>query len=167
MTALPEEQQAIKALHKRASESVKNKNIQDAMAALLEILTIDPRDFSTYFKLAQIYFAMKDYRQTEYMCQQAIISNPDDIRPWLILGNMYVATGDFNKMATQLSAGLTVNPSNFKLNYLVGYGCAKIGNFTKAKTHLEEAVKINPASQQAQQALQTINQAMKAKAAAQ
>ena len=88
--------QAIAALRRRAVNFVKEKKFDDAIEALNEIITIDPRNFQSVFQLAQIFFVQKKYIGSEEMCQKALIINPQDLRPWLILGNIFVATGNLH-----------------------------------------------------------------------
>lgn len=153
-----QEQGMLKMLHKRASDFVKAKNMNDAVATLKEIISIDPRDFSAFFKLAQICFATKQYKMAEEYSAQAAICAPDDVRPWIILANIYTATGDFIKLANQIPFALTLDPENFQLNYLVGYSMAKKGDFLKAQSYLDKALKIQPNNKQAMQASLVVKQ---------
>jgi len=157
------EEKLWKILHRKASEAVKQNKIADAVVILDEIVASNPRDFLAFFKLAQIYFASRQYERSEAMCQKAIMCSPNDIRPWLILGNIYIATSNFDRIVSQLPFALTIDPGNFQINYLIGYGMAKNGKFAEAKHYLQTALKAKPSNVQAIQALNIVNQALSRK----
>ncbi len=160
MDSLTEEERLWQMLHRKAAECVKQKKMSEAVAILNEVIKGNPRDFSAYFKIAQIYFAARQYDRAEEMCQKAAMFAPNDIRPWLILGNIYIATSNYDKVISQLPFALTIEPDNFQLNYLVGYGMAKKGEFVKARDFLQNALKSKPDNQQALQAMGIVNQAL-------
>lgn len=160
MNSLTDEEKLWKMLHRQVADYVKQNKMPEAVSALNEIIRSNPRDFSAYFKIAQIYFAARQYEKSEEMCQRAIMCEPKDIRPWLIIGNIYIATSNYDKVVSQLPFALNVEPDNFQINYLVGYGMAKKGKFHEAKKFLENALKTKPENVQAVQAMKIVEQAL-------
>lgn len=158
--SMNEEALALKATLRRANSFVREKKMNEAVQELKSVLRIDPKNFTGYFMLAQIYFASKRYDSSEKFCQQAIIINPKDVRPWVILGNIFIARQQYDLAISQLPLGIALDTNNYQLKYLLGYSFAKKKEYAKAKDYLEQALKIQPGNAQAQKALEVVERAI-------
>jgi tetratricopeptide (TPR) repeat protein len=151
---------ALKIHHRRSGDYVKEKKIGEAIQELKICLSIDPKDFTAYFLLAQIYFASKKFDAAEKFCQQAIIYSTADVRPWVILGNIFISRQDYDLAITQLPLGIKVDPRNYQLKYLIGYSYAKKKDYANARKYLEEALAIQPGNAQCLKALEVVKKSL-------
>ncbi len=86
-----------------------------------------------YFEDAKIYFEKKNYDQSKFLFQKALVFNPKDYQSYLYLAKIYKEENNSKKSEKNLETTLLLNPKNEEaLLMLIELELEK-SNFSKVK----------------------------------
>jgi tetratricopeptide (TPR) repeat protein len=96
-----------------------------AEAAFLKAIQIDPNDVSNYTGLARLYLLQKNYPSAESQAKAGLKIKPDDVVLRLVLAQIYIQKADNGDAMVDLKEILAKDPKNVRAWYmLAGLGPA-------------------------------------------
>ncbi|MES9941840.1 MAG: tetratricopeptide repeat protein [Candidatus Thiodiazotropha sp. 6PLUC2] len=93
-------------------------------------------------RLADNYFAEKNYQQAIDLYERAITINPDDVESYNDLGLALLYTGQSDQAVTVLMAGVQKNPQFQRIQLTLGFVLAQTGNKQGAADALNKAIEL-------------------------
>lgn len=116
-----------------------------AIAALREVLAIDPGHADAQYELAYSTFLKGDYPATITLAEKAIASDPQGRSGlYVFLGCSQGMLGDWSKGEATLRKGLETWPEDPVLHFHLGVSLGGQGKFDAAAAEFEEALKRSP-----------------------
>jgi tetratricopeptide (TPR) repeat protein len=128
----------------KASEAVKNKNYDEAISLLRQIVDSDAADFPAWKELGTVYFIQKNYAEAEKAYTQAISKHPDYALALISLGRLRIAQKNFDGAIEVLMQAVKVQPTSPQANYFLGDAYLQIKKGSLAVGYLNEAIKLDP-----------------------
>jgi len=128
----------------KATEAVKNKNYDEAISLLHQIVDSDPADFPAWKELGTIYFIQKNYAEAEKAYSQAISKHPDYALALISLGRLRIAQKNFDGAIEVLTQAVKVQPASAQANYFLGEAYLQIKKGSLGVGYLNEAIKLDP-----------------------
>ena len=116
-------------------------NLGAAEAEYLSILA------EAYYKLARIYSAQADYRQSVIALETAAGYLPDSAAVLVDLAIAYFHTEQYQKALAPLSTALVRDPSSVAAHHMLGKTYFMLGEFEKSASELETALRLLVARQ--------------------
>lgn len=93
-------------------------------------------------RLADNYFAEKNYQQAIDLYERAITINPDDVESYNDLGLALLYTGQSDQAVTVLMAGVQKNPQFQRIQLTLGFVLAQTGDKQGAADALNKAIEL-------------------------
>lgn len=93
-------------------------------------------------RLADNYFAEKNYQQAIELYERAITINPDDVESYNDLGLALLYTGQADQAVTILMAGVQENPEFQRIQLTLGFVLAQTGDKQGAADALNKAIEL-------------------------
>jgi tetratricopeptide (TPR) repeat protein len=128
----------------KASEGVKNKNYDEAISLLRQIVDSDDADFPAWKELGTVYFIQKNYAEAEKAYMQAIAKHPDYPLALISLGRLRIAQKNFDGAIEVLTRAVKVQPTSPQANYFLGEAYLQIKKGSLGVRYLNEAIRLDP-----------------------
>ncbi len=128
----------------KSTEAIKNKNYDEAVSLLRQIVDADPSDFPAWKELGTVYFIQKNYAEAEKAYTQAISRHPDYALALISLGRLRIAQKNFDGAIEVLMQAVKVQPTSPQANYFLGDAYLQIKKGSLAVGYLNEAIKLDP-----------------------
>jgi Flp pilus assembly protein TadD len=121
---------------------------QVKVAALMQNITKNPKDFKAYMSLADLYFQVGDYKNTAVFTKAALKIKPKDVTALVADGAAQFNGGNTATAIKDWQAALTLDPKNVEAHYDIGFAYLSGAkpNLAKVKEHWEAVVKLAPNS---------------------
>lgn len=138
--------------HPRSAAAMFNKGVcysslnddDNALAAYLRVIDIDPGYKKVYTNLGNTYSHMRNRVEAEKAYQRAILLDDSNFRPYFNLGNIYLEEGRFDKAYDQYKKTVSLNP-NYDIAYLnLSKICFELGRYSESADWSRKALQINP-----------------------
>jgi len=131
-------------LFSKSTEAIKNKNYDEAVSLLRQIVDSDASDFPAWKELGTVYFIQKNYPEAEKAYTQAISRHPDYALALISLGRLRIAQKNFDGAIEVLMQAVKVQPTSPQANYFLGDAYLQIKKGSLAVGYLNEAIKLDP-----------------------
>jgi len=128
----------------KANEALKNKNYDEAISILRQIVDADAADFPAWKELGTDYFIQKNYAEAEKAYMQAILKHPDYAVALISLGRLRIAQKNFDGAIQVLTQAVKVQPASAQANYFLGEAYLQIKKGSLGVGYLNEALKLDP-----------------------
>jgi len=128
----------------KATEAVKNKNYDEAISSLRQIVDSDAADFPAWKELGTVYFIQKNYAEAERAYLQAISKHPNYASALISLGRLRIAQKNFDRAIEVLTQAVKAQPTSPQANYFLGEAYLQIKKGSLAVGYLNEAIKLDP-----------------------
>ncbi len=120
-----------------------------AIAKYYEAIKLDSNCFLCYYKLAQVYWVVRDYGSCVSCLETVIRLNPRWSLPYEALGNIYLKTklyfpNRLEKAAENYSKAIYLEPSRIDLRLNLAQCYEDAGDVKKAETTYEAILQIDP-----------------------
>lgn len=112
-----------------------------------------------YNNLGDIYASENDFEKSIEMFEKAIELAPNYPDATHNLGRTYLLKGDLDKAEELFNKALELHPLLYQSYHMLGFVEYQRGNVEKARTYFQKALEINPQYQDAQNALDVLNNA--------
>jgi len=128
----------------KANEALKNKNYDEAISILRQIVDADAADFPAWKELGTAYFIQKNYAEAEKAYTQAISKHPDYVLALISLGRLRIAQKNFDGAIEVLTQAVKAQPASAQANYFLGEAYLQIKKGSLGVGYLNEALKLDP-----------------------
>ena len=128
----------------KANEALKNKNYDEAISILRQIVDADAADFPAWKELGTVYFIQKNYAEAEKAYVQAVSKHPDYAVALISLGRLRIAQKNFDGAIQVLTQAVKVQPASAQANYFLGEAYLQIKKGSLGVGYLNEALKLDP-----------------------
>ncbi|MCB0306316.1 MAG: tetratricopeptide repeat protein [Calditrichaeota bacterium] len=148
--------------HDHDADHTGNTNFQPPSEADFEAaknqLSQSPDDPALNTHLGNLYFDSGKYAEAIPYYQKALSQNPDDPDVIVDLGVCYFNLDDYQTAKTQFQQALTIAPKHVNALYNLGVVAVQMGNVDELIQHWTLLREVAPNSQQAQRAMQILDQ---------
>ncbi len=148
------------------TEGDKLANKQDYSHAIdkyYDALKVDPNCFLCYYKLAQVYWIVRDYRSSVSCLEAATRLNPRWSLPYETLGDIYLKSKLFSSNRLKRAAEnykkaieLEPLPHNIELHFKLAQTYEAGGDEKYAENEYEKILKIDPTNSTAARSLEKL-----------
>jgi tetratricopeptide (TPR) repeat protein len=128
----------------KATDAVKNKQYDQAISLLREVVEIDAADFPAWTELGTVYFIQKNYPGAEKAYEQALAKQPEYSVALVSLGRLRLAQKNFDGAIAALVQAVKSQPASAQANYFLGEAYLQIRKGSMAVGFLNEAIKLDP-----------------------
>jgi tetratricopeptide (TPR) repeat protein len=130
-----------------AVASLRRGNLQQAVEDIKKAEGINDRDPDVHLIKGVIYFALKDYKESEASYKRAIELKPDYSEARYNLCGLYLTLDNLDRAIEQCSKAASDVVYKSRVNALTSLGTAyfRKGDTNKAKEYYEQALQLNPA----------------------
>ncbi|NIL99663.1 MAG: sulfatase-like hydrolase/transferase [Acidobacteria bacterium] len=129
-------------INQAARLSVRGEH-DDAIAAIREVLTVDPGDGKAWSVAMQIYDRAGQYSEAETCARRALELRPtSDL--WVNLARFALNRGDLATFDGALAEAARLDPQNGGIHIGHGHAAALAGDYEKAREEFEEAIEVDP-----------------------
>jgi tetratricopeptide (TPR) repeat protein len=128
----------------KAADAVKNKQYDQAISLLRQVVEIDAADFPAWSELGTVYFIQKNYAEAEKAFLQAIAKHPEYAIALISLGRLRIVQKNFDGAIEALTQAVKVLPTSPQANYFLGEAYLQIKKGSLAVGCLNEALKLDP-----------------------
>ena len=131
-----------------AAATATNKLDQAKVAALMQKITSNPKDFTSYMGLANLYFQAGDYANTALFTSHALKLKPNSVEALVADGAANYNNGQTKIAQADWTQAIKLDPKNIEAHYDLGfvYMTSKTPNMAKVKSEWETVVKLAPNS---------------------
>jgi tetratricopeptide (TPR) repeat protein len=128
----------------KALAAAENKNSNEAIRLMRDIVASDPQDFVAWAGLGSLYFGESKLSDAEKAFDRALGLNPDFMTALVNLGRLHLLNKAFDKAIAVLEKAVAADPMSADALHLLGesYLQAKLGS--KAVPVLNEAIRLAP-----------------------
>lgn len=131
-------------LFNKATDAVKNKQYDQAISLLREVVEIDAADFPAWTEMGTVYFIQKNYPEAEKAYEQALSKQPEYSVALVSLGRLRLAQKNFDGAIAVLTQAVKSQPASAQANYFLGEAYLQIRKGSMAVGFLNEAIKLDP-----------------------
>lgn len=131
-------------LFNKAKEATDQKRYDDAIAALQELLKLDPKDFQAWAELGTIHLFKQNFDESEKAYLRSTAERPTFFLALMNLGRLRVLRKNFEGAIEPLTEAVKVQPASADANYYLGEAYLQIKKGSKAVPYLYEALKLDP-----------------------
>jgi Flp pilus assembly protein TadD len=118
------------------------------VAALMQNITANPKDFKSYMALADLYFQVGDYKNTAIFTKKAVSLKPNDVTALVADGAAQFNGGNNAAAIEDWQAALKLDPKNVEAHYDLGFAYLSGAkpDMAKVREQWEAVVKLAPNS---------------------
>jgi Flp pilus assembly protein TadD len=118
------------------------------VAALMQNITANPKDFKSYMALADMYFQVGDYKNTALFTKKAVELKPKDVTALVADGAAQFNGGNNAAAIADWQAALKLDPKNVEAHYDLGFAYLSGAkpDLAKVREQWEAVVKLAPNS---------------------
>jgi Flp pilus assembly protein TadD len=118
------------------------------VAALMQNITANPKDFKSYMALADLYFQVGDYKNTAIFTKKAVALKPKDVTALVADGAAQFNGGNNAAAIKDWEAALKIDPKNVEAHYDLGFAYLSGAkpDMAKVREQWEAVVKLAPNS---------------------
>lgn len=124
----------------------KDGKLDEYEKKIIEGLAIDQEDKELNKLLADLYFAMSNYKKSLPILKKIVDMDPKDHKAIWQIGEIYLTSGDFNIAELLIQKAITINPSNPKYYISMVELLYNTDRKHEAITELEKVIKLRPAN---------------------
>lgn len=128
----------------KAADAVKNKQYDQAISLLRQVIELDAADFPAWSELGTVYFIKKNYAEAEKAFLQAISKHPEYVMALISLGRLRLAQKNFDGAIEPLTQAVKALPTSAQANFFLGEAYLQIKKGSLAVGYLNEALKLDP-----------------------
>lgn len=129
------------------------RNFEQAVALVEEIIKDDPDVIDAYFTLGNLYFKEGKFEEALESFFKALERKPDDAFTAINIANSYISMGDFNEAEKFLLSIIDALPPDSQIHFILG----NVNNFQKeydeALKNYKKCLELNPSSASAYNAI--------------
>jgi tetratricopeptide (TPR) repeat protein len=127
-----------------ARQAAEKKQYDKAAQLLLQIATIDRKDFEVWFELANIHFLQKKLAEAEKEYLTAIDAHPKFFLGLLNLGRLELFQKNYDVAIRVLQQAVNTQPGSADANYFLGDAYLQTKRGSSAVVYLQEALRLDP-----------------------
>ena len=131
-------------LYKKLEEAEQNKNADDAIILLKQIVAADPADFAAWAKLGSRYLEKKSLADAEAAFRKAIESRQEYAPAWVYFAMLRMEQKQYGAAVEILKHAAELEPSNARAFQLLGESYLQTRQGTLGVQALNEALKLDP-----------------------
>ena len=135
---------ANQSLFDKAAAFAEKKDLDQATASMLKVVTDDPKDFVAWTELGTLYFKQNKLSEAEKAYAKAIEAKPDFVLALLNMGKLLIAQKNYEKAAEVLTQAVTAEPNSADSQQFLGEAYLGLKKGSKAVGHLNEALRLDP-----------------------
>lgn len=120
------------AMLQAASNLFRNKDYPEALQTASKLLKLYPKDFGTYYLMAQVYANLGDLIQATHYCQLALSVNPLSTQTYFLLARVAEEQDQYEDAKMLLKRIIYLNPTEFCAYIELGTLYAKEGDTTRS-----------------------------------
>jgi tetratricopeptide (TPR) repeat protein len=129
---------------RKAQEAINKKAYKDAIALLVQIVTVDPKDFVAWTELGTVQFKQGDSGEAEKSYLSALQEKPSFLLALLNLGKLRMSEKKYEGAIEVLSRAVEIEPKSSDANYFLGESYLQLRKGSKAVGFFEEALRLDP-----------------------
>jgi tetratricopeptide (TPR) repeat protein len=131
-------------LFTKAKEATDQKRYDDAIVALQELVTLDPKDFQAWAELGTVHLFKQNFDESEKSYLHSITQRPSYFPGLMNLGRLRVLRKNFEGAIEPLTEAVKIKPESADANFYLGEAYLQIKKGSKAVPYLYEALKLDP-----------------------
>lgn len=139
-----ERNSANRMLFNRAGEAAQQKNYEQAVFLLRQVISADGNDFEAWTELGTALLSLKKDDDAEQAYLRALEIQPSYILAMVNLGRLRLKRQNFNGAVETLSQAIKLQPRSATANYYLGEAYLQIKKGSLAEIHLKAALKLDP-----------------------
>ncbi len=124
----------------------KDGKLDEYEKKIIEWLAIDQEDKDLNKLLADLYFAMSNYKKSLPILKKIVDMDPKDHKAIWQIGEIYLTQGDFNIAELLIQKAITINPTNPKYYISMVELLYNTDRKHEAIVELEKVIKLRPAN---------------------
>jgi len=137
-------QTAVEKLLQQASDLYKQRDFDRAIAALTQVIQLNPNNTGAYVSRAVVCEALADYQRAVADYTQAIQLNPDDATVYYYRGTAHIQLGDYQAAVENYTQAIRLDP-----NYVTAYqnrsiAHFKLGDYQAAVVDCNQLLRLTP-----------------------
>ena len=131
-------------IYKRVADAERDKKPAAVLAALKEVVQLDPEDFVAWAKLGAVHFEQASLEEADSAFRRSLEIRVDYTPSWINVGKLRMVQKQFEAAAEILKHAATLEPSNARIYRLLGetYIYSKKG--TLGAEALHKAIELDP-----------------------
>ena len=133
-----------KSLFEKAQRLLDNRQYQEAVLLLNEIVGNDAADFQAWTELGTAHLGGGDLAAAEKAYRRAIQARPNFALALLNLGRLLITEKRYTESIDALSRATDARPDSAESHFLLGETYLKLKLGSKAVPHLNEALRLDP-----------------------
>jgi superkiller protein 3 len=141
--ARPVNEQTVE-IYKRAAEAEREKRPEKVMAAVKEIIAVDPQDFVALAKLGSLYAELNKPVEAEAALRKALTVRKDYVPAMLNIGLLKAFQGQYPAAVETFEHAVAADPTNARSYRLLGEAYFQVKRGTDGLAALDEALRIDP-----------------------
>lgn len=128
----------------KARDAADQKRYDDALAALQQLVALDPKDFQAWAELGTVYLFKQNFDESEKAYIRSAAERPTFFLARLNLGRLRVSRKNFEGAIEPLTEAVKIQPDSADANYYLGEAYLQIKKGSKGVTYLYEALRLDP-----------------------
>jgi tetratricopeptide (TPR) repeat protein len=158
---IPNATSGVNNLNSDGDKLAAQQNYSHAIDKYYEAIKLDSKCFLCYYKLAQVYWVVRDYESSVSCLEAAIRLNPRWSLPYETLGDIYLKSklafpNRLEKAAENYRKAIYLEPSRIELRLSLAQSYEDAGEVKKAETEYEAILQIDPNNSTAISALKKL-----------
>jgi tetratricopeptide (TPR) repeat protein len=133
-----------KTLHQKSIQQIEQKNYDEAIADLRELVTLDPKDYPAWFELGVVYFIRKEYEAAEKCFVSSSIAQPTYLPATFNLGRVRLARKNFEGAIDAFEKAVKLNSHYAEAFFFLGETYLQLKKGSFAVGYFEQALKLDP-----------------------
>jgi tetratricopeptide (TPR) repeat protein len=133
-----------KTLHQRSIQQIAQKNYDEAIEDLHELVTLDPKDYPAWFELGVVYFIRKEYEAAERCFVSSAIAQPSYLPATFNLGRVRLARKNFEGAIDAFEKTVKLDSRYAEAFYFLGETYLQLKKGSFAVGYFEQALKLDP-----------------------
>ncbi len=127
-------------LSKQLAKCYDNLEIIDtAILYYRKAILLNPADFQSYYRLANLYKQKEDYKKGIAVADTFLCRDSTNIKMLKLSGSLHFMDKNFSKSTERFEQCIALNDTSDLVNKYLGYSYFKVEKYEKAKDYLEKA----------------------------
>lgn len=131
-------------LFEKGEDSVKKKDLKQAVSLFNQIVTADAKDFPAWTELGTVYFKQEKMGDAEKAFRNALNAKPDFLLAQMNLGKLQFTQKNYEAAIETFTKAIEANPQSAEANMFLGESYLQIKKGSKAVGHFYKAIELDP-----------------------
>lgn len=127
----------------RSKLHARNINFEDATNDLFKAIALDSKNVDAHVLLAQAFFELKDYKESEYWCNR-LLTISENANAYFIKALIIRDTNKSNKEIEYYEKALLLSPNSAIIHYSIANFYKNIREFNNALEYAYKSLELNP-----------------------